>query len=388
MNLPSRFLRRDEARALYGDQAERVGAKLLESDELADRVVEAFAALPPGAGLAMLDRALDRGGDDVRDAPPALRELLDEVDRVPAWVDPRALERGGELLFRAGYLGGVALGVSLLYGYASPAGNKPLVFSGRLEDQAARRIRETSRFVEATCAPFGLARRGDGLRITLKVRLMHAQVRRMILRSGKWDTERWGLPINQHDMAGTSILFSLGPIDTLSRVGFELDEEEQHLYMQLWRYSGRLIGVHPDILPTSVADARRLAEIIAKTQGPPDEDSRRLSRTMFASGPRSLPGTPKERARAARMADLGEGIVRAVMGEELSDALSVPRSPYRHAIHLVRAALSGVEGRPMLRRALRARQVAVGRAYWRAAVAREREPMLFSLPTELSRRSL
>ena len=30
---------------------------------------------------------------------------------------------------------------------------------------------------------------------------MHAQVRRLLLGSGRWDVEAWGLPINQADMA-------------------------------------------------------------------------------------------------------------------------------------------------------------------------------------------
>jgi hypothetical protein len=37
------------------------------------------------------------------------------------------------VFLRPGLLGGLVLGLrSLVYGYAAPAGNKPLVFSGRL----------------------------------------------------------------------------------------------------------------------------------------------------------------------------------------------------------------------------------------------------------------
>ncbi len=380
---PSRFRNLAHARATFGAQVDRVGALLYRGDELADRVVDAFATMPSGAGMALVERGLDHGAAAVPDAPAALRELLDEVAAVPAWVDARALERGGELLLRVGLFGSVALGVSLLYGYASPGGNKPLVFSGRLEEQAPRRIRETSRFVEATCLPGGLARGGAGLAITVKVRLMHAQVRRMILRSGLWDEARWGLPINQHDMAATAILFSLAPIDALSKLGFIFDTEEKHLYMQLWRYSGHLMGVSPEILPTSVEDAQRLADIIAVTEGSPDDDSRRLTKALLRSGPRSLPGTPEERARQARAADFGEGLVRSIMGDELADALGLPSTRYRHAIHAVRAVVGRVEKSRILRERLRPRAVAAGRAYWRASVRREREPMSFALPSEL-----
>ena len=360
-----------------------MGAFLWRGDPLADRVADAFAELPPGAGMALLDRGLERGAASVADGPEPLRELLTEIEKVPAWVDAEALRRGGELLFRAGWFGGLVLGISLLYGYASPGGNKPLVFSGRLAEQAPRRLRETSRFVEATCSQNGLARGGAGRAITVKVRLMHAHVRKMLLRSGRWDEEAWGLPINQHDMAGTSVLFSLAPIESLRALGYEFDAKEVHLYMQLWRYSGHLMGVDPELLPTSEHDARRLTDIVTATEGPPDEDSRKLAKALFTSGPRSIQGTPKERARALRLADIGEGLLRSVMGEVLADGLGVPRTRYRHAIHPVRSVVARLEQNILLRRGLRDRSIEVGRRYWQAAVAREREPMLFSLPDEL-----
>ncbi|MEZ4249513.1 MAG: hypothetical protein R3B99_14890 [Polyangiales bacterium] len=34
-------------------------------------------------------------------------------------------------------------------------------------------------------------------------------MRRLLLRSERWKSELWGAPINQHDMAATSLLFSV-----------------------------------------------------------------------------------------------------------------------------------------------------------------------------------
>src|SRR5262249_51979302 len=176
---------------------------------------------------AMLEAALDRGIGAVPDAPEALRALFAELDRVPAWVDWPTLDAGGELLMRAGPFGGMVLGAgSLVLGYASPGGNKPLVFSGRLTEQAPRRLDETSRFVQAVCRPGGMQRSGDGFKITVKVRLMHAEVRRMILRSGRWDDARWGAPLNQHDMAATTLLFSLVVLEGLRSLGLVIGREE------------------------------------------------------------------------------------------------------------------------------------------------------------------
>lgn len=379
---PKRFENVAAARAAYGPQVDRVGAMLLRTDPLADAVVAAFASMPPGLGMRQVDRALAEGIDAVKDAPPELRALFAVVDHVPAWVDQRAIDRGGELLFRSGWFGGLVLGLSLLYGYASPGGNKPLVYSGRLSEQAGRRLAETSRFVQATCAKGGLERWSAGFAITVKVRLVHAQVRRMILASGRWDAQMWGAPINQHDMAGTTLLFSFAPIESFRTLGFIVEEEEEHLFMQLWRYSGYLMGVDRDILPTSFQDAARLKDIIRATEGVPDDDARRLTAALFAAGPRSKGATPDQKRRSVQQAELGEGLVRAVMGDELSDHLGVPKTRYRFAIHPIRAMVSRFERSRVVKRALRGTMIRSGEDYWKLAVSNA-EHAIFAIPTEL-----
>ncbi len=379
---PKRFENVTLARTQFGPQVDRVGSMLLRTDPLADAVVAAFSSLPPGEGMKQVDLALRSGIDAVRDASPELRALFAEVDHVPAWVDQRAIDRGGELLFRSGWFGGLVLGLSLLYGYASPGGNKPLVYSGRLAEQAPRRLAETSRFVQATCAKGGLERWSPGFAITVKVRLVHAQVRRMILASGRWDSSTWGAPINQHDMAGTTLLFSFAPIESFRALGFDVDEEEEHLFMQLWRYSGHLMGVHPDILPTSFLDAARLKDIVRATEGVPDDDARKLTAALFASGPRSRGMTPEQKRKAVQQAEVGEGLVRAVMGDELSDHLRVPKTRYRFAIHPIRAMVSRVERTRVVKRALRGAMIRSGHDYWKLAVSNA-EHAIFAIPTEL-----
>ena len=155
--LPSRFLNATAARGRFGDRVDRLGEFLLRVDPLADAVVEAIEAMPAGAGWALFRRAAQSGIANTPDAPDAMRALFAQVERVPVWVDWETLDRGGAVLRRAGPLGGIVLGMkSLVLGYSSPGGNKPLVLSGRLEEQAGRRLAETARFVQATIAPGGM----------------------------------------------------------------------------------------------------------------------------------------------------------------------------------------------------------------------------------------
>ncbi len=361
---PTRYTNLAEARRRHGDRVERVGRFFWEVDPRGDAAVEALEALPKGQGWRMFEKGLTEGVRAIPDAPLALRELLEEAETVPAWVDWDACARGGEVFLRAGVLAGAVLGArSLVLGYASPGGNKPLVFSGRLTEQATRRINETARFVQAVSRPGGMNVFGDGWQITLKVRLIHAQVRRMILKSGRWRAQDWGAPINQHDMAGTTLLFSVAILDGLRRLGMELTAEEGDAYAHLWRWVGRVIGVHPDILPTCESDGMRLASLIELTMGRPDDDSRALTRALF-DAPFDVEQTPKHMRDAARKSMFGKLLCRELVGDELADALDVPRSSYRYAIPMLKRIVRSV-GRVTKRLPLAERgAVAAGARYW------------------------
>ncbi|MGH7295257.1 MAG: oxygenase MpaB family protein, partial [Polyangiaceae bacterium] len=331
--LPARYCNLAGARARFGDRVDRLGGFFDRVDPLADEVVAAIESTP--GGWALFDQCMKRGVEHVgraAGAPAAFRAFFDHVERVPLWVDWETVDRGGEVLLRAGPLGGIVLALkSLVQGYASPAGNKPLVFSGRLQEQAPRRLNETSRFVQATITPGSMRPRGEGWQITLKVRLIHAQVRRMILRSGRWDAAAWGAPINQHDSAGTALLFSIIVLEGLRQLGMRIPWREAEAYVHLWRWSGWLMGVEPELLPATEAEGVRLGQLIAATLGEPDDDSRKLTRALLHS-PLHLAKTRGELANARRLVRFSEAMCRHLMGDEVADALAVPRTSWRYMV--------------------------------------------------------
>lgn len=287
---------------------------------------------------------------------------------------------------RAGLVGGAVLGSrSLVLGYASPGGNKPLVFSGRLKDQASRRINETARFVQAVCRPGGMRPFAEGWQITLKVRLIHAQVRKMILAGGRWRREDWGHPVNQHDMAGTTLLFGVSIVDGLRKLGVNVTQDEAEAYVHLWRWVGRTIGVHSDVLPASEAEAMRMADLISLTMGAPDQDSRDLTRALFESvfeGKR----TRRELREAHRSMVIGHVVCRELIGDSLADKLGVPREPMRYAMPLMKRLLGVFE---RLTRAVPYAEkgaIAAGNHYWDRVVevGLQGATYEFPLPSRLS----
>jgi hypothetical protein len=360
--VPERLNNVAAARVRFGDRVDRLAPYLLRVDPLADAVVETIEGMRDG--WPVFTQAAARGIATVPSAPASFRAFFAQTEDVPVWVDWETLDRGGEVLMRAGLLGGMVLGVkSLVLGYASPGGNKPLVFSGRLQDQALRRLNETARFVQATCRPRGLRPFREGYQITLRVRLMHAQVRRMILRSGRWDAKKWGAPINQHDMAGTSLLFSIVVLQGLRQLGMRLSAEESDAYMQLWRYSSYLIGVDQTIAPTSEAEAQRLGDLIAFTMGEPDEDSKALTRALLFAG-HTAAVTPRQKKNEERRTRFASALCRELIGEELADKLDVPRTGWRYLLPFFRRTVSSVE---MVRENVpygEHPQIFVGTRYW------------------------
>jgi hypothetical protein len=203
----------------------------------------------------------------------------------------------------------------------------------------------------------------DGWQITLKVRLIHAQVRRMILKSGRWNAEAWGAPVNQHDMAGTTLLFSVAITDGLRKLGMRISSEDAGRYVHLWRWVGRVIGVDEDILPASEADGMRLADLIGATMGPPDQDSRDLTHALFDAVYEGCT-TRKQRRDAARRVAFGRTVCRALIGDELADQLGVPPTTWRYAMPALRRLVASVERLTLAVPFAERSAVAVGARYW------------------------
>lgn len=367
---PARVVGLPAARARFGHRVDRLVEFLEHTDPLADAVAAALDDDP--RQRAAFERGLVGGGVDAlpAGAAPALRDLLREAARLPLWADLERCDRAGRLLFRAGPIGGMVLGArSLAAGYCSPAGNKPLALSGQLTRRrsAGKRLAETGRFVVATCSPGGLVPGALGWQLTLRVRLIHASVRRMVLASGRWRGDQWGAPINQHDLVGTTLLFSLEWLDGVRACGLSITDAEAEDYLHLWRVSGWLTGVDAELLPTSIPEARALRQMIAALEGPPDEDSRTLVRALVEL-PTEQVATEPGRRLAPLQVDVGYGLVRALLGAEVSDALELPRTPWRFAIPATRPLVSAVERARALPGVERV-AVALGRRYWERAIA-------------------
>ncbi len=341
--IPDRVVNLEQARRRFGAQVDRLLPALWRGDPLADtHVDEPFPAF---------------------------------VARVspPPWFDRDRVARAGRLLFRAGPLGGVVLGArSLVSGYCSPAGNKPLVLTGRLTGPGqSQRLAETGAFVNAVCLPGGLEAGAMGFVTAVRVRRMHAVVRRLAARDPRWDAAAWASPVNQHDLAATSLLFSQVFVDGLRALGVAVSEREAEDWLHLWRVVSDLMGVETALLPHTEPEARQLVDLIALTQGPPDDDARRLVRALL-DAPGGVPW-------------VAEGFCRGLLGDVVADGLALPNHSGRHVVRAIAALTRPVERlrrrSPHLDDAL----VRRGRAWWQASIAHSSQgrPLTWTPPETL-----
>lgn len=389
MLIPSRVSNLEEARRRYGSRADYYVRFLTIGDPLADAVVEAFQELPPGEGQRMLDLALERGIDAVPDAPDALRALFEQLDTVPAWVDWKRLRRGALAYQRTGLAGAMVLSaLSLMNGYHSAAAVKPLVFTRQLDKMARRRLAETGRFIADTIAVDGLRRHARGFASTVKVRMVHAAVRRMLSRSPHWDTRAWGTPINNADMAATSLSFSVAMLYGTRAMGLRFDQREADDLMLLWRYSGYLSGVDAGLLPASEAEGMEWAELIDLLQPGPDQGSVALAqalRRVILERAES----PWEKALAKVALRYHDGLTRATAGDDVAEDLGCGHPYWKYAVTLTRGLVWPIESlRPWIPGANRMASWIGYRAFLQAvAHDLKGEDARFEMPKVLSRSS-
>lgn len=323
------------ARFKYGLAGiDRYADMLSQCDPLADQLVALFARMQPGEGYSLLRKALDEGIESVPQAPPELREFFASIDSVPGWVNWDQLDHGGAMFLRSGAAGVLALALSSLpLSYSSPAGNKPLTMSGRLEARSMRRLGETGQYVYLVSLPGGLRRFSDGFKATIKVRIMHAQVRAFTRRDGRWRDDLWGAPINQCYMAATVLLFSKGLLQAMERFGLTFDPKEREALIQLWRYASYLLGVMPELQCENEAATERLAEMVFDLDGPPDEDARALVAALM-DVPRQMGMGHCEWARR-----LSFGMSEGLIGRERARSLGYPMTLWRLLVPLMRPAV-------------------------------------------------
>ena len=332
-----------------------IGEALMHGDGPADRLVTWMARSGMRAARAQFEQALERGIESLSDPPEPLRAFFAEIDTPPSWLDWELQAAGAEVYRRGGIeLVYVARDVSFVGGYQASAFNKTLLLTGALTKGATRRLGETLRWALDSTAEGGMRRFGAGFKSTVRVRLIHALVRRHVSQLPSWQMRDWGLPINQIDMAATLLGAASVPLLGARMLGMLQTRAERDAATHSARYLGWLMGVEERWLPTDEASAMRLLYEFLLSISNPDETSVQLAQPM-ADEPlsRPYPRWAALRGRFDRARHLS--ISRLFLGRRGMRNLGLPEStlpwypilnwPRCAARHLLSRVVPGGKGR-------------------------------------------
>ena len=335
----------DLAVRLYGEAGQHWVAGVDAADPLADAVVAEFADLPPGHGMALFRTALQDGIDSVDGAPASLRALFAEVDVEPAWLDHHRLDRAaGHLVRHMASYGIVLAAASLTAGAMNATAGMPLVMTGRYTSQAAVRSIEVGAWLEGILKPGGLRRDGAGFATTLRVRMIHAFVRRHLLSTGEWDRAAWGAPIPQSFMAFTIAEFGHIALAAMHQLGVRYTADELDDIYHFWRYVGQLNGVGPELNMADEADHIRIEELYALTATDPDDGDRDFVRALThdylaVEIAEMVPlGGSRKHGYAVAVVN---GLTRAFLGDQAATKLGVPDTALKHLPTVLSPVLGG-----------------------------------------------
>ncbi len=256
-------------------------AAVSEGDVLMDEYVAWMFATNPKVAKQKFDQALKQGVSSVEDCPDALRRLFEDVERVPAWLDRQLLKDALSFIHSSGIEANYVLrDAALMGGYLLSGFNRALIMTGALNQDASKRIAETSKWW-IDCTDYGgLERFGAGFKSTMHVRFIHALVRRNLAANPEWDSNAWGLPICQIDMAATNLAFGLVFLAGLRALGIFPTPHESRSVMHLWKYTGWLMGVEERWLADSEREGAVLLHRALLTQSAPDWSSQALGQAL------------------------------------------------------------------------------------------------------------
>ena len=309
------------------EQMQSFGELLMQGDPLDDDLANWAQDVGFMQARALLDKALDEGIDHVPEAPEFLKDLFAHIDSEPEWLDRELLELGQQATCRTGIVGTLIMrDVALMGGYGNSAINKPLVFTGALADGAARRTSETRAFAVEATRPGSLGRFGKGFKTTIRVRFLHAVLRRRIRSHPDWRDEEWGVPINQGDMLATNLAFSVVYLTGMRALGFRYRRREREGIIHLWRYLGYLMGIDERILVTNEKDGLRIIYTLLISQPAADEDTQTLARALMNEPYETMDTGRFARLQAEAQLRMHNGISHFFLGSAPYRNLGLPEN--------------------------------------------------------------
>ncbi|NLE80745.1 MAG: DUF2236 domain-containing protein [Rhodococcus sp.] len=330
-----------EVRTRFPQRVDQMAQGLMVGDRPADAVIAdvmSESSLTWSEALAALESPTT-----VTTTSVALQEFLELVATTPPWFDAAIAHSGARAWWRFGSLQISTLYQSLIYGYQAQGFVRPLAATGRLSEGTWDRVVATGRWIALATAPGMMKPGAPGWVETVRIRLVHAMVRHHLRTHASWDSDRWGVPINQtYAQLTITAGFLVLPLTVAHDLGIRYSEAELEAITHLWRYIGWTMGVEPDRLPANFTEAGEIRTISREFRLQPVEDSRILVKALLDDGYRTSIGLPDplddllNRITKPLLRPLFSAVSARWVDPEVVSGMGLRTTPLHHVVRLAR----------------------------------------------------
>ena len=282
-----------------------------------------LAELGPSESGRFIEAAMNEEGDEARrDAPASLREFFKDAETPPEWLKFSEFAPGVRMFHRnsqvvlAAFVAGV-----LIEGFTTNIA-KSFFITGRVRDQGVRRLGQNNRHMMEIFLPGGLYRGGDGWKLSVRIRIVHARMRHLLNNSEDWDAEAWGAPISAAHLGYAVSAFSARLLKHMKTLGAKYSDAEYDSFMAVWRYSGRLMGIPETILFRDADEALKLWKVALLCEPDAPMESVVMANSLINSAP--LIAGMAEPAARRNLARYVYCVSRALIGKETAQSLMYP----------------------------------------------------------------
>lgn len=313
-----------KARAANPDLAAKYLDQTGIGDPAADDVANALASCNQTTVHRFINAGMEQDAKTLADAPQPLRAFFSRIEVPPPWFDPASVRAGCRAFHAYSDLFITAFFAVTLENAATLMSKAFYVTGGVTTGQGPRRIRQHVRHFIEIMLPGALDRQGEGWKLSVRIRLVHAQIRRLIRASGEWDEAVYGAPLSAAHAALASANFSAMMLRHTARLGAHLDDEARTGFMQIWRYASWLIGTPEALLfDGDEAKTAEFSRIAGLCEPPANDESVVVANTLVNALP-LIPGLTNLAAQRSMLTHTYR-VSRALLGHELADRLKFPR---------------------------------------------------------------
>ena len=292
-------------------------------DPIAEAMVKDLAELGKSESMRIIETAMnDESGETLKGLPASVQEFFQEAATPPEWLNYSAFAPGVRMFHRnsqlilAAFVAGV-----LIEGFTTNIA-KSFFITGRVRDQGVRRLGQNNRHMTEIFLPGGLYRYGDGWKLSVRIRIVHARLRHLLSASSEWDSEAWGIPISAAHLGYAVSAFSARLLKHMKTLGAEYNDEEYESFMAVWRYSGHLMGIPSSILFHNADEALELYDVGHQCEPDCPVESVVMAHSLVNSAPLIVGQTDPEGRR--KLADYVYRISRGLIGKQAAEALQYP----------------------------------------------------------------